>query len=120
MTKRKVFTPEERRLIWEKTDGYCAYCGQSIPKLIDMQVDHVVPIHLGGTNDFDNLLPSCRSCNRYKSTLTLEKFRESIEHIPKTKEHDSSYRLGRRFGVIEDHPEKKVIFYFETLEERSI
>jgi 5-methylcytosine-specific restriction endonuclease McrA len=43
----------------------CTYCGG-----VADEIDHIVPITRGGTNDWDNLAPICRSCNKRKSTAT--------------------------------------------------
>lgn len=45
----------------------CAYCGD-----IATEIDHIIPISLGGTNDELNLNPSCSKCNRAKGNRTLE------------------------------------------------
>jgi 5-methylcytosine-specific restriction endonuclease McrA len=43
--------------------GGCAYCGATE----DLQVDHFIPISLGGTNDLSNFVPACVSCNASKN-----------------------------------------------------
>ena len=40
----------------------CAYCGD----LNQIEEDHFIPISLGGTNATNNIVPSCRHCNRKK------------------------------------------------------
>ncbi len=37
-------------------------------------VDHITPVALGGTNDIDNLVCSCWSCNLKKSSLPPEQY----------------------------------------------
>jgi len=112
--KRHRFTAAERREVYAKTDGYCAYCGCELPAS-KMQVDHVLPVDLGGTDDMANLLPACRSCNNYKSTLTLEKFRQAVRHWPTVLMRDSvTFRNAVRFGMVKPTPHS-VTFYFETL-----
>ena len=67
----------------------------------------------------ENLMPSCRSCNNYKSSLTLEKFRQAIERWPEVLQRDNvTYRNAVRFGMIEPKPHK-VMFYFELLKEEK-
>lgn len=39
----------------------CVYCGGFAD-----EVDHVVPVKIGGVDAIDNLVPACRSCNRRK------------------------------------------------------
>lgn len=44
-------------------DGYCCvYCGATER----LEVDHVIPIARGGTNEMENLQALCRACNRTK------------------------------------------------------
>lgn len=116
--KRKQFTKAQRKAVYDKTGGRCAYCGCEFD-IQKMQVDHIKPIYNGGTNEIDNLLPSCRSCNHYKSTFTLEQFRENLEHIPQVLDRDNvSYRNAKRYGIIRESKEP-VIFYFEKLRDAT-
>lgn len=113
MTKRKKFTKQERRQVYDKFNGHCAYCGCEIT-LQQMQADHVEPLELGGKDDISNLYPSCRSCNHYKHTLTLERFRDALERMPNVLMRDNvTYKNAVRFGLIKHPIEPKVIFYFE-------
>jgi 5-methylcytosine-specific restriction endonuclease McrA len=54
--------------------GRCAYCGTEAP----LDADHRVPLSRGGANSIDNILPSCRSCNLRKHTLTEAEFRARL------------------------------------------
>jgi hypothetical protein len=63
----------------------------------------------------ENMLPACRSCNNYKSTLTIEKFRKSIERWPDVLSNgNTTYRNAVRFGMAIPNPHK-VEFYFEKI-----
>jgi 5-methylcytosine-specific restriction endonuclease McrA len=42
--------------------GSCHYCGTSER----LGIDHVQPLHSGGANQRDNLVPACHSCNASK------------------------------------------------------
>ena len=42
--------------------GGCAYCNAAA-----VEVDHFIPRALGGSDSWDNLVPSCRSCNASKN-----------------------------------------------------
>lgn len=67
----------EGNAIWHKSEGHCWYCGRHLhPK--NMHVDHFVPKCLGGGDDFDNLVPSCSTCNNLKNGSTLEDFRKRM------------------------------------------
>ena len=115
MTKRKKFTKSERQQIYDMFNGHCAYCGCEIT-LQQMQADHIEPLELGGVDEMSNLYPACRSCNHYKHTFTVERFREALKHMPDVLMRDNvTYRNAVRFGLIK-HPENpKVEFYFEKV-----
>lgn len=38
-------------------------------------VDHVMPLSRGGSNELNNLVLACRSCNCRKGTLTVDEWR---------------------------------------------
>lgn len=49
--------------IHELLEQPCAYCGTTEEEI---EIDHIVPLSRGGTNDPENLAPACRPCNRSK------------------------------------------------------
>jgi len=54
-----------------KRDGFtCGYCG-SMPPTVVLQVDHILAIANGGTDDPANLITSCSDCNHGKSDKLL-------------------------------------------------
>ena len=92
MAKSSFWKRYKKRLI-EKHGKTCHYCGAELKEyselvkttplyvddqgctIIDVQrdsyknmatVDHVIPQSKGGTNDIDNLVPCCFSCNAKK------------------------------------------------------
>lgn len=54
-----------RRILWEETDGRCAYCGQHTPSE-QRTLEHVIPQALGGRWHVSNLMPACEFCNSRK------------------------------------------------------
>lgn len=111
--RRKAIPKSIRVQIYESTDGCCAYCGHKI-KLAEMQVDHIKPLYLGGDDNVLNYAPACRMCNHYKSTMTLEKFREQIRSIPDRLEKVYIYRLAKRYGLVVSI-NKEVEFFNEKI-----
>ena len=115
IVKRRKLTPQERMDVYRKMDGHCAYCG-CVLKYEDMQVDHVVPLNgwsQRGSDTLDNMLPACRSCNHYKSTMSLENFRKMVENMPVALARDSvTYKNAVRFGLVVPDP-RPIVFYFE-------
>ena len=108
----------DRMKVYEKYDGCCAYCGKDI-EFKDMQVDHLQPkgsYKNPGTDDYENLMPSCRRCNHYKRANSLESFREAIETIPqKLMERNYIFKVGVDYGFF-NPDNRKVKFYFEYVE----
>jgi 5-methylcytosine-specific restriction endonuclease McrA len=41
----------------------CQYCGAHAPD-VKLEVDHVITVADGGTDDVDNLVTACYACNR--------------------------------------------------------
>lgn len=128
-----AFTKQQRIEIHGKYNGRCAYCGDEI-KLRDMQVDHVIPqcnwiwhmknrfripyflSHLteNDLNHKDNLMPTCRVCNKWKSAHDLELFRSEIyEQVKRLNNYSSNYRMAKKYGLIEETV-KPIRFYFEV------
>ena len=124
MSKHKRIPKETRLKVYQKYDAHCAYCGCDL-EYKDMQVDHLEPIYLyetsyesgeaGFLDDIDNLMPSCRMCNFYKSTFTLNGFRERLQTIKQRLEKDFTYRIARRYGIIKED-DTQIKFYFERIE----
>lgn len=112
---------KERQIVFNKFGGKCAYCGCELTK--GWHVDHLEPLYRNlkkpgcmrpENENKDNLMPSCASCNNYKSTFGLETFRKEIgllvERLNKTY---TQYKIAKRFGLIEETG-IGVEFYFET------
>ena len=115
MSNRKSLPAATRKIVYEKYNGHCAYCGDAI-KYKDMQVDHINSVFLKGKdNDISNLAPACRSCNFYKGTMTVEGFRGQLGLIVERLEKVFIYRLARDYGLISEN-KKDIKFYFEEKE----
>jgi 5-methylcytosine-specific restriction endonuclease McrA len=106
---------EIRIRVYNKYNNHCAYCGRVI-MYKDMQVDHLIPkarAHLITTNinDFNNLMPSCRRCNHYKRSNTLEQFRKNLKTIHKRIKLIYINKVGIDYGVIQIKPFDGVFYY---------
>ena len=60
-------------------EGHCAYCGKQI-KYSEMEIDFLLPVKYGGKIEIENLLPSCRVCNRYRKNRKLDSLFPSDSH----------------------------------------
>jgi hypothetical protein len=56
--------------IFKRDDFTCRYCGRRSPEVV-LEIDHVLPLCEGGSDDEMNLLTSCWECNRGKSGIPL-------------------------------------------------
>lgn len=109
---RRKLSKEERQQVYEKCNGHCAYCGCKLGYK-DMQVDHMVPLRIGGADETSNMLPACRSCNHYKATLGVEGYRRYLAGIAHRLMRDSiPFQVAARFGIVR-HTGDDVTFYFE-------
>lgn len=57
--------------IFKRDQFRCRYCGKPVGLGVVLEVDHIVPVAEGGTNDPANLVTSCFDCNRGKSKRLL-------------------------------------------------
>lgn len=60
---RAHITPKLRQRIMRRDRWRCRYCGSRVGPF---DIDHVVPIALGGSNQTRNLVTACASCNSRK------------------------------------------------------
>lgn len=118
---------EKRHLVYKKYKGRCAYCGSKI-EYKDMQVDHIIPKYRGsdntelkvygikkGTDNLENLNPSCGSCNSSKSTFTIEKWRNELSlKAHRIKRDSSTFRILERFGIVKVI-NTDILFHFEKI-----
>ena len=103
----------ERNTIFLKYGGRCAYCGCELGTIKNMQVDHVVPRFSGGTDEPENLAPSCRTCNNFKRSFTVEEFRNQlIGQIEVLRNNSTAFRRALKYNLIALTGEN-IVFYFE-------
>jgi 5-methylcytosine-specific restriction endonuclease McrA len=51
----------------------CFYCGRIMSDKYH-ELDHKIPLSRGGRNILDNLVNSCRDCNRAKGDMTAQEY----------------------------------------------
>ena len=99
--------------VWTKYNKHCSYCGCKL-KYKEMQVDHIDPKYLGGSNEIENYNPSCRGCNFYKSTFSVEGFREQMKSLHERLFKIFIVKMAVRYGILKYKPFNNK-FYFESL-----
>lgn len=69
--KRRSLSKKTRFQVLERDNFACRYCGRGAPEH-RIDVDHVVPVARGGSNDPANLVAACTSCNAGKAASLLD------------------------------------------------
>jgi len=92
---RKPISKKLRFEVFKRDRFTCQYCGSHPPKVI-LEVDHIEPVALGGTNDDGNLITACFDCNRGKAARDLQVAPESLAErgarIAEVEEQLAGYR----------------------------
>jgi 5-methylcytosine-specific restriction endonuclease McrA len=63
--KNRVFSTEEKIIIWRRDNGECKQCGKSV-LIEDMHADHIKPHSKGGFTIIENGQTLCQNCNLTK------------------------------------------------------
>jgi len=88
---RKVLTPAQKLRLAAQQKYLCAQCDTLLPST--WQVDHFVPLHKGGSNEWENLQVLCPNCHADKTQLEAIE-RESVARRNRKRGGPSPY-----FGV---------------------
>jgi 5-methylcytosine-specific restriction endonuclease McrA len=81
INRRNSIALRIRREVWERDNGQCHYCGSALPvpgnrKTTITQIDHIVSVAKGGSDDLSNLILACKVCNRHKGKKDYRTFLE--------------------------------------------
>lgn len=118
-SKAKRFTKQQRLDVWNKYHGKCAYCGCELP-YNEMQIDHHIPLYqaefenVKGLHTMENYYPSCRACNFYKGTNTIDLFRNQLQTLVERLNKIFIFRLAVKYGLITIN-KVNVTFEFEKV-----
>ena len=67
----KAISEELRTIVREQAQNRCGYCKthqEYVPWILE--IEHIVPIAKGGSNEEENLWLACHSCNLFKGAKT--------------------------------------------------
>lgn len=83
--EERSYIPRQIRLSVLKECGHkCAHCGAPLFFSTNMTMEHVIPLHKGGSNEADNLVVLCEACNKDKNNDVIEPALY-YPHLPKPK-----------------------------------
>ena len=74
-TPRIDISLEVRKFVFERNNYQCQSCNKTDLTAKTLQVDHIIALAQGGTNDFSNFQTLCAKCNREKSAKLDPRFR---------------------------------------------
>lgn len=78
--KRRKYSTDVRKMIYNKAGGRCALCGHKI-LFEDMTLDHIIPLAMNGPDEVENLSCTCKTCNQFKGHILPDDFMERIIEI---------------------------------------
>jgi 5-methylcytosine-specific restriction endonuclease McrA len=84
--KRKKISKDIRQQIAEKQENACGECKQALTPYFEL--DHIIGLQFGGTDDESNLMALCRECHGEKSVTENQcrkQIRDAIQTIWKEK-----------------------------------
>lgn len=66
MARTRTIGAQQAFAIFSRDKFSCLFCGAK-PGSENLEVDHLYPVSLGGSDNSDNLATACRKCNRGKA-----------------------------------------------------
>ena len=79
-TRRVSWPKGLKQDLMRRQDNTCVYCGyRRIARSLD--IDHILPVVRGGSNDVSNLQVICRPCNQRKGMQTDTEFRARYSQL---------------------------------------
>ena len=95
-TTRKAISKRVRFEVFKRDRFKCVYCGAATPSVV-LEVDHVIPVAEGGSNDISNLVTACKPCNQGKGARPLASSVPGIaDRIAEEKELAAQMRALKR------------------------
>lgn len=73
-TPRILISPAVRKYVFERDLYQCKSCGKTHLETV-LNIDHIIPLARGGSNDISNLQTLCRSCNQRKKDRLEPRFK---------------------------------------------
>lgn len=95
MTNRTTqFTKRARYEIMRRDNFTCRYCGAKAPD-VKLEIDHVMPVALGGDTTPGNAVTACADCNSGKSATPA-----GAPIVEDVREHDLKFRKAVRDNLL--------------------
>jgi superfamily II DNA or RNA helicase len=82
-------TPEMKKQVLARDHNTCLCCGKKRGEGVALNIDHIIPVAMGGGNTLSNLQTLCRICNSDKGVNTID-YRVHNTPLGKPKENYKS------------------------------
>jgi 5-methylcytosine-specific restriction enzyme A len=99
---RKGFTTKQRAAVFSEHGGICHLCKAPIQAGQAWDIDHVLPLALGGTNDAANLRPAHAKCHRGAGSKTSDDVKAISRADRLAKKHFGI--AGKKKGRLQSRP----------------
>jgi len=78
--KRKKFSKEFRKKIFERDNYECQLCKKNLLLLpLKRRIDHKIPLSKGGSNYITNLWLVCEDCDKAKKNKLFKRFKKDTD-----------------------------------------
>ena len=74
-----MINDKDREFVLERDNYQCVYCGSSE----NLQIDHKIPRKYGGSDDIENFVTACRTCNIKKNAKLSDDLKRQVVHMSK-------------------------------------
>lgn len=120
---RVPIPPKLRFAVLERDSFKCVYCGRGGENL-QLQIDHVIPVSAGGTNELNNLVTSCADCNQGKGKKKLTSLATTDsrkwQHIDQVLHAQQRELLSRHSAYLDEYLEVSLRFMRQTLHQLKL
>ena len=82
----KRVPPLNNPALFRRDAFLCMYCGHRFSHRF-LSRDHILPLSMGGTDSWNNVVTACRNCNNHKAGRTPEQAKMQLLAIPFTPNH---------------------------------
>jgi len=96
--KRRSRTPRERAIIFAERGGVCHRCTRKLGPVDSWDIDHVMALECGGTDDDDNLAPICEWCHDTDKTPADHAQGAKIRSMATRHTVPSAHRRSKSWG----------------------
>ena len=67
--QKRCVSPLKKKLVASSQEWKCGHCYELLSAWYE--VDHIIPLYVGGSNDLSNLMALCRNCHGAKTIQDL-------------------------------------------------